>query len=43
MVALIGGQFVLQEFLNFQTRLSIIISFAGGIYFIFLLYREANR
>lgn len=43
MVALIGGQFVLQEFLSFQTRLSIIISFAGGIYFIFLLYREANR
>jgi len=43
MVALVGGQFVLQEFLEFQTRLSIIISFAGGLYFIFLLYREARR
>lgn len=42
MIALIGGQFVLQEFLEFQTRLSIIISFAGGIYFIYLLYREAR-
>ncbi|MCK9519004.1 MAG: iron chelate uptake ABC transporter family permease subunit [Dehalococcoidia bacterium] len=43
MLALVGGQFVLQEFLEFQTRLSIIISFAGGIYFIYLLYREARR
>lgn len=43
MVSLIGGQFVLQEFLEFQTRLSIIISFAGGLYFMLLLYREAKR
>lgn len=43
MIALIGGQFVLQEILEFKTRLSIIISFIGGIYFIFLLYREARK
>lgn len=42
MIALIGGQFVLQELLEFQTRLSIIISFVGGLYFIFLLHREAR-
>ncbi len=43
MISLIGGQFVLQEILEFKTRLSIIISFIGGIYFIFLLYREARK
>jgi iron complex transport system permease protein len=43
MIALVGGQFVLQELFEFKTRLSIIISFAGGIYFLLLLYREARK
>ncbi len=43
MIALIGGQFLLQEVFAAEVRLSVIISFVGGIYFILLLLREARR
>ena len=41
-IALIGGQFVLQEVFASEARLSVIISFIGGTYFILLLLREAG-
>ncbi len=42
-IALVGGQFALQEIFGSATRLSVIISFVGGLYFILLLLREAKR
>ena len=42
-IALIGGQFLLQEVFASVVRLSVIISFIGGIYFILLLLREAGH
>ena len=42
-IALIGGQFILQEVFASEIRLSVIISFIGGVYFILLLLREAGR
>ena len=42
-IALIGGQFILQEVFASEVRLSVIISFIGGVYFILLLLREAGR
>ncbi len=43
MSALIGGQFILQEVLASSTRLSVVVSFVGGVYFIALLWREARK
>lgn len=42
-IALVGGQFILQEVFSSQTRLSVIVSFVGGIYFILLILREGRR
>ncbi|MES5397590.1 iron chelate uptake ABC transporter family permease subunit [Bacillus amyloliquefaciens] len=39
-VALVGGQFVVEKVFTFSTTLSVIINFAGGIYFIYLLLKE---
>ncbi|MCM0647146.1 iron chelate uptake ABC transporter family permease subunit [Clostridium swellfunianum] len=39
-VALIGGQLVIERFMNFSTTLSVIINFIGGLYFIYLLLKE---
>lgn len=41
--ALLGGQFLLKEVFGSTIRLSVIISFAGGVYFILLLLREGRR
>lgn len=41
-IALIGGQFVVERVLNFGTTVSIIINFIGGIYFIYLLLKEGK-
>ncbi|WP_312856725.1 iron chelate uptake ABC transporter family permease subunit [Arthrobacter mobilis] len=38
-VALIGGQLVLEKVFGFDTALSILIEFAGGILFLFLLLK----
>ncbi|WP_163971787.1 iron chelate uptake ABC transporter family permease subunit [Oceanobacillus halotolerans] len=38
-IALIGGQFIVEELFTFQTTISVIINFVGGIYFIYLLLR----
>lgn len=40
---LVGGQLVLERVFAFDTALSIIIEFAGGIAFILLILRSASR
>lgn len=39
---LLGGQLLIEQFLNFDTTVSVIINFIGGIYFIVLLVRESK-
>lgn len=41
-IALVGGQFIVERLLNFGTPLSVIINFTGGIYFIHLLLKESK-
>src|SRR5699024_9085646 len=36
-IALLGGQFIVEKVFTFQTTLSVIINFIGGVYFIYLL------
>ncbi|ASK61812.1 iron ABC transporter permease [Virgibacillus phasianinus] len=39
-IALLGGQFIVEEIFTFQTTISVIINFFGGVYFIYLLLKE---
>ncbi|NLK93814.1 MAG: iron chelate uptake ABC transporter family permease subunit [Clostridiales bacterium] len=39
-IALVGGQFIVEKVLNYSSKVSIIINFIGGIYFIYLLLKE---
>ncbi|MGD6794256.1 iron chelate uptake ABC transporter family permease subunit [Metabacillus indicus] len=39
-IALLGGQFIVERIFTFSTTLSVIINFIGGVYFIYLLLRE---
>ncbi|OZU88985.1 iron ABC transporter permease [Virgibacillus indicus] len=39
-IALLGGQFVVEKIFTFQTTISVIINFIGGVYFIYLLLKE---
>lgn len=39
-IALIGGQFIVEKIFTFQTTVSVIINFIGGVYFIYLLLKE---
>lgn len=41
-IALVGGQFLVERVFSFTTTISIIINFIGGIYFINLLLRESK-
>jgi iron complex transport system permease protein len=41
-VALVGGQMVVERIFTFSTPLSVIINFIGGIYFIYLLLKESK-
>ncbi|WP_077622735.1 iron chelate uptake ABC transporter family permease subunit [Sediminibacillus massiliensis] len=41
-VALVGGQLIVERLFTFSTTVSVIINFIGGVYFIFLLLKE-NR
>lgn len=41
-VALVGGQFVVEHVFEFSTTLSVIINFIGGVYFIYLLLKESR-
>jgi len=42
-LALVGGQFVLERVFRFDTALSIVIEFVGGLAFLVLLVRGLNR
>ncbi|WP_425373637.1 iron chelate uptake ABC transporter family permease subunit [Notoacmeibacter ruber] len=42
-IALVGGQTILERLFGFDTALSIIIEFVGGLAFIILLYRNVSR
>lgn len=42
-IALIYGQFIVEKILNYNSKISIIINFVGGIYFIYLLLKENNN
>ncbi|MFS0674790.1 iron chelate uptake ABC transporter family permease subunit [Ornithinibacillus sp. 179-J 7C1 HS] len=41
-IALVGGQFLVEHILELRTTLSVIINFIGGIYFIYLLLKESR-
>ncbi|RUL53621.1 MULTISPECIES: iron chelate uptake ABC transporter family permease subunit [Lysinibacillus] len=41
-IALVGGQFIIEHVFELSTTLSVIINFVGGIYFIYLLLRESR-
>ena len=42
-VALVGGQTLLERVFDFNTALAIIVEFLGGLVFIFLVIRGAAR
>jgi iron complex transport system permease protein len=42
-IALVGGQVILERVFGFNSALSIIIEFVGGLVFIFMLLRGAKR
>lgn len=39
-VALVGGQLIAERIMNFNTPISVIINFIGGVYFMYLLLKE---
>jgi iron complex transport system permease protein len=39
-IALVGGQLVVEHVFTFETTISVIINFIGGAYFLYLLLRE---
>nr|WP_106781650.1 iron chelate uptake ABC transporter family permease subunit [Lysinibacillus timonensis] len=41
-IALVGGQFIVEHIFEMSTTLSVIINFIGGIYFIYLLLKESR-
>ena len=41
-IALVGGQLIVERVFTFSTTVSVIINFVGGIYFIYLLLRGSR-
>lgn len=41
-IALVGGQLLVERVMNFGVSLSVIINFIGGIYFVYLVIKERN-
>ena len=41
-IALVGGQFLVQHVFEMRTTISVIINFVGGVYFIYLLLKESR-
>ncbi|WP_198520902.1 iron chelate uptake ABC transporter family permease subunit [Alteribacter populi] len=39
-IALVGGQLIVERVFTFTTTLSVIVNFIGGVYFLYLLLRE---
>ena len=42
-IALVGGQFIVQHVFNLTTTISVIINFVGGVYFIYLILKESRK
>ena len=42
-IALVGGQFLVQHVFELNTTISVVINFVGGIYFIYLLLKESRK
>ncbi len=42
LIALIGGQFLVERVYSFSTPISVLVNFVGGIYFLFLLVKEGR-
>ncbi|MCU1434805.1 MAG: enterobactin transporter permease, partial [Pseudarthrobacter sp.] len=42
-VALVGGQLILERVFGFATALSVVIEFAGGILFLYLLLKGSLK
>lgn len=42
-IALVGGQLIVERVFTFSTTLSVIINFVGGVYFIYLLLKENKK
>ncbi|MFS0559684.1 iron chelate uptake ABC transporter family permease subunit [Terribacillus sp. 179-K 1B1 HS] len=42
-IALLGGQLIVERIFSFSTPISVIINFVGGIYFIYLLVKESKK
>ena len=43
LLALVGGQLVLEQVFGFDSSLSVVVNFVGGIVFIALLIREPRQ
>ncbi|MEM7533191.1 MAG: iron chelate uptake ABC transporter family permease subunit [Chloroflexota bacterium] len=41
-IALVGGQLLLERVFEFNTTIGVIINFVGGVYFLYLLLKEAR-
>ena len=41
-IALVGGQLLVERVFTFSTTLSVIVNFIGGVYFIYLLLKESK-
>ncbi|MGL4911529.1 MAG: iron chelate uptake ABC transporter family permease subunit [Romboutsia sp.] len=41
-LTLVSGQFLVERVFNFNTTISVIINFIGGVYFIYLLLKESK-
>jgi iron complex transport system permease protein len=41
-IALVGGQLIVERVFTFDTTLSVIVNFVGGVYFIYLLLKESK-
>ncbi|ENH96798.1 iron-siderophore ABC transporter permease [Gracilibacillus halophilus YIM-C55.5] len=42
-IALVGGQIIVDRIFSFATTLSVIINFIGGIYFLYLILKENKQ
>jgi len=41
-IALVGGQLILEHLLVFSVPLPVLINFAGGVLFMYLLFKERS-
>ncbi|WP_071393631.1 iron chelate uptake ABC transporter family permease subunit [Bacillus tuaregi] len=41
-IALVGGQLIVERVFTFSTTLSVIVNFIGGVYFIYLLLKQSK-